>query len=284
MMVSRCNKRLSNFSGTKSLPRIYIRPVSPNEHKETPSCTCPKASYTLEAAVIFPIVAGFIVFILMFFRILQVQTGVSAALAYASRMTAVEACAVESEPALLVSAEGFMISKLKDNELVESYVKGGMAGISLLKSDFSGENVELYAEYTVKFPFNFFEISGYSVSQKSLSRKWIGRRLDSETGSFVYITDFGSVYHKSKSCSYLDLSINSVNISEIALLRNKSGTKYSACSKCVAKNKEGSRVYITDYGTLYHSDISCSALKRTIYIVKLSEVDGLPSCSKCGGT
>lgn len=281
-MVSRCNKNYSIFR-IKSLPKIYPRHVSQNEHKEAPSCTCRKASYTLEAAVIFPIVAGFIVFILMFFRILQVQTGVSAALTYASRMTAVEACTVDSEPALLLSAEGLMISKLKDNELVENYVQGGIAGISLLKSDFSGENVELRAEYAVKLPFNFFEISEYSVSQTSLSRKWIGRTADGETGSYVYITDFGSVYHKSKSCSYLDLSINSANISDVALLRNKSGAKYSACSKCVAKIVEGSKVYITDYGTLYHSDISCSALKRTIHMVKLSEVDGMPACSKCGG-
>lgn len=281
-MVSRCNKN-SNFISIKSLPKIYPRQVFPDEHKETPSCTCRKASYTLEAAVIFPIVAGFIVFILMYFRILQVQTGVSAALTYASRMTAVEACVVDSEPALLLSAEGLMISKLKDNEQVENYVQGGVAGISLLKSDFSGENVELRAEYTVKLPFNFFEISEYSVSQTSLSRKWIGQTSGSETGSYVYITDFGSVYHKSKSCSYLDLSINSVNISDIAPLRNKSGAKYSACSKCVAKNMADSKVYITDYGTLYHSDISCSALKRTIHIVKLSEVDGMSACSKCGG-
>lgn len=281
-MVSRCNKN-SNFISIKSLPKIYPRQVFPDEHKETPSCTCRKASYTLEAAVIFPIVAGFIVFILMYFRILQVQTGVSAALTYASRMTAVEACVVDSEPALLLSAEGLMISKLKDNEQVENYVQGGAAGISLLKSDFSGKNVELRAEYTVKLPFNFFEISEYSVSQTSLSRKWIGQTSGSETGSYVYITDFGSVYHKSKSCSYLDLSINSVNISDIAPLRNKSGAKYSACSKCVAKNMADSKVYITDYGTLYHSDISCSALKRTIHIVKLSEVDGMSACSKCGG-
>lgn len=282
MMVSRCNKN-SNFLSIKSLPKIYPRQVFPDEHKETPSCTCRKASYTLEAAVIFPIVAGFIVFILMYFRILQVQTGVSAALTYASRMTAVEACVVDSEPALLLSAEGLMISKLKDNEQVENYVQGGAAGISLLKSDFSGGNVELRAEYAVKLPFNFFEISEYSLSQTSLSRKWIGQTSGSETGSYVYVTDFGSFYHKSKSCSYLDLSINSVNISDIAPLRNKSGAKYSACSKCVAKNMADSKVYITDYGTLYHSDISCSALKRTIHIVKLSEVDGMSACSKCGG-
>ena len=181
MMVSRCNKN-SNFISIKSLPKIYPRQVFPDEHKETPSCTCRKASYTLEAAVIFPIVAGFIVFILMYFRILQVQTGVSAALTYASRMTAVEACVVDSEPALLLSAEGLMISKLKDNEQVENYVQGGAAGISLLKSDFSGENVELRAEYTVKLPFNFFEISEYSVSQTSLSRKWIGQTSGSEIG------------------------------------------------------------------------------------------------------
>ena len=281
MRVSRCNNKI--ISQAKSLPRFISRHVSQNERKETPSCTCTKASYTLEAAIVFPVVTGFMVFVLMFFRVLQIQTAVEAALVYASRMTAVEACAVESDVALLASAEGFFVSKLSDSEVVEEYVDGGIWGISLLQSQANDENISLIADYNIKLPIGFFEIDTFNMSQKSVSRKWIGKAITEASEDYVYITDYGTVYHKSKSCSHLDLSINRVNLGEIKLLRNKNGGKYSACSKCAEKIPEFSMVYVTDYGTLYHGDVSCSALKRTIRIVPLSEVFDMPACSKCGG-
>ena len=132
-------------------------------------------------------------------------------------------------------------------------------------------------------PIGFFDIDTFNMSQKSVSRKWIGKAITEASEDYVYITDYGTVYHKSKSCSHLDLSINRVNLGEIKLLRNKNGGKYSACSKCAEKIPEFSMVYVTDYGTLYHGDVSCSALKRTIRIVPLSEVFDMPACSKCGG-
>ena len=53
---------------------------TPNTHcKGAYSCTCHKGSYTLEAAVILPMMAGFFVAILFFFRVLQIQTGVQEA-------------------------------------------------------------------------------------------------------------------------------------------------------------------------------------------------------------
>ena len=50
-----------------------------------------KASFTLEAAVVIPLVTGFFVVLLMFFRILQIQTQVQEALVMAGRKTAVMA-------------------------------------------------------------------------------------------------------------------------------------------------------------------------------------------------
>ncbi len=69
---------------------------------------------------------------------------------------------------------------------------------------------------------------------------------------------------------------------EIESLRNKSGGAYYACRLCDASQKAGN-YYITDYGANYHKSIGCSGLKRTVYAVKLKEVDGRGACSKCGG-
>lgn len=48
------------------IKKLYRKAKLPGDDssQKMPSCTCLKASYTLEAAVIFPLVAGFFVFIL----------------------------------------------------------------------------------------------------------------------------------------------------------------------------------------------------------------------------
>ena len=62
---------------------------------------------------------------------------------------------------------------------------------------------------------------------------------------------------------------------------NTSGKSYQACELC-GKNNFVSAVYITSYGTKFHTTINCSGLKRTVKSVPLSEVEGKGACSKCG--
>lgn len=252
--------------------------------KKTSLCIRKKASYTLEAAIIIPLVAAFFVFILFFFRVLQVQTQVQEALEYASRKSASEASAVNSEMGLMASAEVYFLKGLHDYNLPERYVKGGKAGVSLLRSNVSDCYIDLQADYYIRLPVNFFTVKGIAVSQSSKSRKWTGDRDEGEEDDYVYVTETGTVYHRDRMCHYLDLSIRIVNFEDIKGLRNKGGHKYYACGECVAGKNTGGTVYITDYGTAYHASLSCSGLKRTIYLIPLSDVGGRGPCSKCGGT
>lgn len=74
----------------------------------------------------------------------------------------------------------------------------------------------------------------------------------------VYVTDYGTVYHRELSCRYLKLSIRQSGLSEVADLRNESGGKYYPCEKCW---KEGADpVFLTDDGTRYHQSLNCSAM------------------------
>ena len=282
-MVSLCKKKPTNYYFNKPLPKGVAknRIGLLNEHKEMPSCTHLKASYSVEAAFIVPLVVGFWMCIMLFFRILQIQTEVTQALDYAGRMTAVESSEVESENALLISAKGFFLSEIRNYDLIDKYVYGGKPGISILQSDMSGDHIELVAKYKIKFPINFFNIGIISLEQHGYHRKWTGKQLTSSEDEYVYYTDTGEVYHLTSTCNYLDLSIHTANYSQIGTLRNRSNHRYSACSCAVANISANSTVYITDYGIRYHSNLHCSGLKRTIHMVRRSEVGNRRLCSKC---
>lgn len=148
--------------------------------------------------------------------------------------------------------------------------------------DLSGSYINLQVNYYIKIPISFFEVKGVGICQKSKSHKWIGDRTDGKQSDYVYVTKHGTVYHRSRKCHYLDLSIKSADYAQISSMRNKNEHKYSACSGCVAKNHVAGKVYVTDYGTCYHSDLACSGLKRTIYLILLEETGGKRACGKCG--
>ncbi len=264
------------FNGKYALPGNGIV-------KKIPSCICLKGSYTLEAAVIFPLVAGFFVSILFFFRVVQVETQVRSALFYAGRMSALASCVNDSSVVTVATAEALFRSKASDSELIDTYVSGGVWGISLLGSKMDGDDVVLEAKYKIKLPISFFSVDGIWIEEHSNSRKWTGKNPNELTDPYVFYTDYGSVYHLSDQCNYLDLSIKSVKWAEVGRYRNKNGGKYSACYCTAEKKTEASTVFITDYGTQYHGKLGCSDLKRTVHMVHLSEIGNKSLCSKCGG-
>lgn len=128
---------------------------------------------------------------------------------------------------------------------------------------------------------------GTTVTSCCYMRVWTGYDVtkggrDNAEGEeiYVYIAEHGTVYHMTEECSHLRLSIELVAKSEVGRLRNASGGKYSACEKCAGA--AAGAVYITREGDRYHNTINCSGLRRSVRCVPLSEVGGLPPCSRCG--
>lgn len=117
---------------------------------------------------------------------------------------------------------------------------------------------------------------------------WTGREYEKggqeaeEDEEMVYVTETGRVYHRSLNCSYINLSVKSIPGSSIASKRNSSGGKYYACESCSAGQSPAGIVYVTSSGTRYHNDPDCSALKRTVSLVPLSQCSGKSPCSRCG--
>ena len=254
-----------------------------NKNQRASFCICFKGSYTLEAAVVIPLLAGYLVTVLFFFSILEIQFAVDEALIYAGKKTAVESSLVDSEELLFLSAEGYLQYTLAENTLIERFVKHGSLGIRLWKSEFSGEEIILRAEYEVMLPISFFEIGKIRMSSQNSFRKWIGNSTTDIAVDEVYVTQTGTVYHNSLSCRSIDLSIETGLIQDVRTLRGKNGQKYYECTRCEWTDKDEERIYYTDYGTLYHKDIACSALKRTVSKIKLEQVGNRRPCSFCYG-
>lgn len=147
------------------------------------------------------------------------------------------------------------------------------------------EMIELVRPARVKAPVPVLAYPGTTIVSCCYMRAWTGYDVEHKTESgeeeiYVYITDGGSVYHRSRSCSHLTLSIELVSKTEAEELRNQSGAKYYPCERC--GSSAGGMVYVTREGNRYHSTISCSGLKRTVRCISLSEAGGRPACSRCG--
>ena len=138
-------------------------------------------------------------------------------------------------------------------------------------------------EYKIQPPVRIFGIPLISQTERVRIKGWNGYQQGSyiEKQGYVYITETGTVYHKSYQCTHLKLAIRAGNVSDVADLRNEYQGKYYPCEKCKAKSASG-MIYYTASGDRYHASLGCSGLKRNIRAVKLSEVGGRGACSRCG--
>lgn len=131
-------------------------------------------------------------------------------------------------------------------------------------------------------------IMGFDTAETLINcrvRKWTGYDVKKsgimhEEEEWVYITPTGSAYHKNPNCNYLSPKIYSAEYAEIEVYRNVSGEIYRPCESCKDITLTGICFY-TAYGNRYHSTLRCNGLKRTVYSVRLSEVEGRHECVKC---
>ena len=126
----------------KSLPEQNSVSGSENiARKGTPQCLRLSAVFTLEAAVVMPVLACFFVSVLFFFRIMQIQLEVQKALDDTGRKLAVCAAAVSSDGAALPGiAEALLLREMADRTEAETYITGGKFGISLISGCPSGSS------------------------------------------------------------------------------------------------------------------------------------------------
>ena len=175
----------------------------------------------------------------------------------------------------------YKVQTEKLTQLCEQAREMGMYAYPLVTES----DLELPSVYTYRAPVSFVPLPTLVMTNHVKVHPWTGYHPEgdgaSEQEEMVYITQSGGVYHTSTSCSYVNLSIHQEPGLSVESLRNASGAKYYACERCAYQQEPASVVYVTDYGTRYHNLASCSGLKRSVRLVKRSEVSNLRQCSRC---
>ncbi len=250
------------------------------------------ASFTVEAALVLPIFTAFMFGVMGLFNLVLLDSQIKCALYDAGAVSALSAHAADNEeniPDLAkfgleeISGLDAISMNVSDSPALR-YVVGGKTGIVCIPED-DGNYVNLNVSCIINLPILFLGSETVRIGESVRVRKWTGydpSEGDSDSGEeMVYITPTGTAYHKDRNCAYLNPSIQAVPFAGISSLRNSGGHIYYACPLC--EKTPAATVYITTYGESYHTSVTCSGLKRTIYCVPISEVGGRHACSKCAG-
>lgn len=245
--------------------------------------TSVKGSITVEASMAVPLFFFAILCLFYLMEIMSIQTAVRSGLQSAGKILAEQG--YDQKMLLSSKVESDVVSAIGADRLQRSIVEGGSGGVDCSGSNISARTgiAQLKAVYKIRVPVPFFVVPPITYEETMKVKTWCGYEksgMESPDSETVYITETGVVYHRDYHCTHLQLSIHMVQTSQLDELRNESGGKYHPCEHCGSINS-GS-VYITDHGDRYHSSLSCSGLKRTIYAVPLSEAVGKGECSKCG--
>lgn len=249
-----------------------------------------KGSMTVEAALVFPLFLFGITALLYLFVLLRVQTEIGRALTDAGRE-------LSQDAGLTEEMENSALAGVRGGQKVREYlskrpgvevIRQGINGISMIGTAWNREDsmLTLRASYQVVLPPGLVWFHPIYITQTKTVRGFTGfgrkQSLSGEQGEeVVYVTEYGTVYHRSLNCRHLKLSIRQASLTEVEGMRNESGGKYTPCERCW--KGEGHVIYVTSDGNRYHASLNCSGLVRGIRTVLISETGGMPPCSVCGG-
>ena len=238
-----------------------------------------RGSAVVEAVVAVPLFLMFFLSLYMMCMAKQAEACIYEAAVETAEYTA-ETAYISESAALAVPFMKFS-SYADDEELLSRYISGGKSGVNFLGTYIEDGYLYLRVSYTVVVStplmpkLSYFRT--YVIKQRIYDGKGkSGEDKDEENEeSYVYITDNKEVYHESRNCSYLVLSIHGASVAEAK------ASGYKPCEFCGGTGAE--QVFITDEGDKYHSGMNCSGLKRTVYRIKKKDAGGIPPCSRCTG-
>ncbi len=180
---------------------------------------------------------------------------------------------------------------LNTDRINRSCIQNGFEGISFHGSELLNNNqwIDILVHYRIRLPLKLFVIGDMPMLQRIRVRAWTGFQIaasytqeeDEASDEMVYVTETGTVYHKTDSCSHIRLSIRAV-YGIPTEQRNDNGAKYYPCESCAtAVLDELGIYYITSDGNRYHTRRDCSRIKRNVKSIPISEVGSRTPCKRC---
>ncbi|MCR5107141.1 MAG: hypothetical protein K6B28_03175 [Lachnospiraceae bacterium] len=246
-----------------------------------------RGSLSLETALVLPLFMFGMLLLLSFLSLMEEYMSLEQAIYTEAKLLGIKVCeggSVDDERIGREVSEIFLNESGNKNKGI----------INTDETDFSEskyENNEILtidAGYRAKLPFDMEGIFDRELSNRIVIHAFTGyeKGLDSMSDrlsdEYVYMTENGTVYHRNPDCTHIRLKIHGISSSELESARNNNGGRYKPCELCHAK-KSDPYIYITPEGDRFHNSFECSGLKRTVRMVKLSDIPGVPPCSRCGG-
>lgn len=242
----------------------------------------------LEGSLVLPIFLFFMMTVLLSLEAVRFQSEVQEALYQAGNRSAFLEHQIKYSDGMRENVEGQVKEYLGSQLYPYLCVKEGANGVLLEDlSTLADGGITYQVSYQLKPFVDWISIGDLTINDRFFSHAWTGYsgveawENDRQKELYVYITDTGSKYHLSRDCTYLRMQVQAVDYGQITMLRNEAGGKYYACLRC--KPYRGGTVYITSDGSSFHGQSDCSSLKRTVYMIPISEAARYSPCSKCAG-
>lgn len=279
------------------------------------------ASLTVEAALLLPGILSVFLFFLSFVQIVRAEqqiyyaaaelTEETAACGYMLKYASQEAEALWESDGEYFEAAKFaadilqgagdalwfrsaMQAKLADAGYIDSLLEGGVSGIDFWGSEVYAEDemAVVRMDFQISFPMFGRFLPKLSFQKNVVMRSFSGigefehagegEETDEEgEEGYVYVTETGTVYHVSESCTYIRLSVEQTAGSGLAEKRNQYGGKYYPCEACMKDGVMPEKVWITKTGTRCHAKKDCSKIKRMVRKLPISEASDYRPCSRC---
>jgi len=266
----------------------------------------PAASMTIEASLCLTVFLIFMVSLCQLFLVMQLQLRVQRALEQVGNEAAQytylsnQVSWWDSESQLLSEIQDYFLAEISEEALrirfldvmgqdiwESALLPEGTDGVSLEESRLLQEHhrLNLVVTYKIRLPVTLLGVDEIALRQQCYRYALLGDKAPSrrveKTDTMVYVTKHGEVYHTTLLCTYLNLSVRSVSMSQVGDLRNDQGACYYACELCEPTGRE-TAVYLTSWGDRYHKERGCSGIQRYITSIPLEEASHLRECSRCG--
>ncbi len=256
-----------------------------------------KASMTVETALVLPLFCFFMIHMGSAIEMMRLHGNLEVALWDAGRQVGIYGGILNAGDAgekednddrlgtVAVSytyVKNQICNQLGEEYLEQSPLEQGTDSLQFLESSTENDICEIVVTYGISPLTEVLGFRKFRMANRYYGHLWNGYAIPGTENDeeYVYVTEDSEVYHRSRECTHLRLSVRRVEAAEIP-------KGYHPCEKCMVQKKDAAApeengYYICSEGECYHRRRDCPGLKRTVYCIARKDVDGYRECSRCG--